>query len=281
MMPVRTLLMISGIAACGMLLGCSGVNLPGGIDLGDLGRSALRVGASALPIGADTEREIGFGIAATVAGRYPVLDDPEVTRYVNLVGQTVAQQTPRWGEVDFHFAVLDTDEVNAFAAPGGFIFVTRGAIDLMESEAELAAVLAHEIAHVDQRHVLTEIRRAAVLRTARDETQISGALLNQIADFGSGVLFTGLSREDELQSDSLAVLYASEAGYRGDGLLEFLGHLEHHADHGPAGRLRELQATHPTPADRSVAVRRQLERLGTNEGRTLADRFTERVGGGR
>jgi predicted Zn-dependent protease len=250
--------------------GCSG-SLP---NLEGLGR----IGQSALPIGPETEREIGFGIAATVAGRYRVVSDEALTRYVSLVGMTVAQQSVRVAEVPFHFGILDSDEVNAFAAPGGWIFVTRGALGRMESEAELAGVLAHEVAHVDETHVLDEIRRSSVFTSVRDEAQLSGELIDRLGEVGSSLLFTGLSREDELEADSLGVLYAAASGYRADGLVRFLERLDRE---GGAGAVREWTATHPPETDRLAALRRQAAAAGLDpsSGRELGERFLEATAG--
>ena len=236
-----------------------------------------RIGQQALPIAPEKEREIGFGIAATVAGRYPMLEHDGLTRYVNLVGQTVAQQSSRGGEVSFRFGVLDTDDVNAWAAPGGYVLLTKGALALMESEAELAGVLAHEVAHVDQKHVIEEIRRSAVFQQASDEAQLQGALLDRISEMGTTLLFTGLSRGDELQADSLGLLYAAAAGYRTDGLLQFLRHLQGAEGTGSAG-LREWIATHPPTAERLGAVERQLARAGAVVGADGSARFLSTVG---
>ena len=231
-----------------------------------------RIGQQALPITPDKEREIGFGIAATVAGRYPVVRNDALTRYVNLVGQAVAQQSVRGSEVGFRFGVLDTQDVNAWAAPGGYVLLTRGALALMESEAELAGVLAHELAHVDQKHVLEEIRRSSIFQQASDETQLQGALLDQISELGTTLLFTGLSRGDELQADSLGLLYAAGAGYRTDGLLQFLRHLQGAEGTGSAG-LAEWIATHPPTTERLLAVERQLARAGAAQGAEGSARF--------
>jgi predicted Zn-dependent protease len=231
-----------------------------------------RIGQQALPIDAAREREIGFGIAATVAGRYQVIADDATIGYVNLVGQSVAQQSVRGSEVSFHFGVLDTDDVNAYAAPGGYVLITRGALALMESEAELAGVLAHELAHVDQRHVVEAIRRSSVFVQLRDETQLTGSALDSIAAFGTGVLFTGLTRADELEADSLGLIYAAGAGYRTDGLLQFLKHLQAAEGTASAG-LREWIATHPPTAERVAAVERQLGRAGPVQGADGTARF--------
>lgn len=248
------------------VVACSGT-IPGLEGLG-------RIGQAALPIGPEAETEIGFGIAATVAGRYRVLQDPDLTRYVNLVGHTVAQQSIRPADIRFHFGVLDTPEVNAFAAPGGYIFVTRGALARMGSEAELAGVLGHEVAHVDETHVLDEIRRSSVFASVQDEAQLSGALLDQLSEVGGSLLFTGLSREDELEADSLGILYAAASGYRPDGLILFLERL---AANDPVPALREWAATHPNEQERLTALRRQIAASGLApvSGQDLSDRFLE------
>jgi beta-barrel assembly-enhancing protease len=271
---------VAAAAAALLLGGCSAVteHLPM-----DRLETLARVGQAALPISAEKEREIGFGIAATVAGRYPLAADTALQGYVNRVGQAVAQQSTRTDDVAFRFAVLDTDDVNAFAAPGGYVFVTRGALSLMGSEAELAGVLAHEIAHVDQQHVLHEIRRSSVALTVRDESQLSGVVLDQISGFAGSLLFTGLSRRDEMEADSVGLLYAAAAGYRTDGLARFL-HALHGAETGaPQPRLRELRATHPPAADRLEALRRQSAAMGldSHAGALAEARFRRYVRGGR
>lgn len=252
------------------LSGCAGVTAAGLMD----------VGAAAMPIGPEKEREIGFGIAATVAGRYQLVDDPELTEYVNLVGQAVAQQSIRGSEVEFRFGVLDTEDVNAFAAPGGFILVTRGALSLMESEADLAGVLAHEVAHVDQSHVLDEIRRSSVMKSASDQSQLAGAVLDAVAELGTSMLFTGLSREDEMEADSLGLLYATATGYRPSGLASFLRRLVE-AEGGDHAGVAEWKATHPSTAERLQALEAQMARSGIDpaSGQSVRERFRARVGG--
>jgi beta-barrel assembly-enhancing protease len=187
----------------------------------------------------------------------------------------------RRGEVAFRFGVLDTDDVNAFAAPGGFIFVTRGALALMDSESDLAGVLAHEIAHVDQNHVLDEIRRSSVVQAATDEAALSGPLLDRVTELGSSLLFMGLSREDEMESDSLGILYATATGYQAAGLVRFLERLvaaeETAGAENPA--MREWLATHPSTAERLEVLRAQIERTGIDPsaGQEVRARFHSHV----
>lgn len=249
--------------------GCSGT-IP---SLGGVGR----IGQSALPIGPEKESEIGFGIAATVVGRYGLVEDTALTRYVTMVGLTVAEQSARPGGAVFRFGILDTDEVNAFAAPGGYVLVTRGTLELMESEAELAGVLAHEVAHVDETHVLDEIRRSSAVTAVREEAELSGELLDRLGEIGTSLLFTGLSREDELEADSLGLLYAAASGYRPDGLTRFLERLE--ALSGEDAAVREWTATHPPESARLAALERQIQAAGFDpgQGQELAQRFREHI----
>jgi predicted Zn-dependent protease len=239
-------------------------------------RGAAQVVQTLLPISTDKEIEIGRGIAATVAGRYPIAQDEALTTYLNLVGLTVAGEAPR-PDITYRFAVLETPDVNAFASPGGYIFLTRGALGLMESEAELAGVLAHEVGHVNRRHVIEGIRKADFMREVRDQAGINGAMLNRAVGAGANVLFSGYSRADEAEADSLGVLYAASAGYDPAGLPTFVSHLRRHAGEGP---LAEIFATHEPPEARIQRLQRVIQRESISGGERLADRFAQRVRGG-
>jgi len=243
-------------------------------------RAAGGAAVNSFTVGVEKEREIGLNVAATVAGRWHVVSNDSLNGYVNLVGAVVAMQSPRSTEIPFRFAVLDTDDVNAFAAPGGWIFVTRGALDMMESEAELAGVLGHEVAHVDEKHVLDAMRKANMMQGARTEADLNGFLMDQLAGQLTSVIFKGLATPDELESDSLGMLYAAGAGYRPDGLLNFVRKLQ--AGESNAGKRRflsDLKATHPPVGDRIAALERQAssEHLNMAQGQVLADRFRRYV----
>lgn len=237
-------------------------------------QSAAAVGRTLLPISTGKETEIGRGIAATVAGRYPISTDTALTRYVNLVGLAVAGEYPR-GDIAYRFAVLETPDINAFAAPGGYIFITRGALNMMESEAELAGVLGHEVAHVNRRHVIEAIRKSDTMRAVRDQVNVSGSVLDQVVGTGANVLFTGLSRTDEQEADSLGLEYAASVGYDFSGLPTFVMRLGNQSS-GPAA---ELFATHPRAADRLAQLTRIATRNRYAGGVTMADRYRQHVGG--
>ncbi len=233
-------------------------------------RTAGQVVQTMLPISTEKEIEIGRGIAATVLGRYPLAQDPALTQYVNLVGLAVAEEAPR-PDITYRFAVLETPDVNAFAAPGGYVFVTRGALALMENEAELAGVLAHEVGHVNRRHVVEGIRKSDFWREVRDQAGITGTTLDRAVGAGSNVLFSGYSRQDEAEADSLGVEYAASAGYDPGGLPTFVSHLSRHAGEGP---LAEITATHESPDARIARLRRVIQRDSLPAtGATLAERF--------
>lgn len=121
---------------------------------------AGNVVASVLPIGYEEESSIGQAMALQVVARYGgVVEQPELVRYVNLVGRAVANTSDR-PDIAYRVAILEHESINAFAAPAGYIFITRGLLKQVRNEAELAAVLGHEIAHVSQKHILEVIQRS-------------------------------------------------------------------------------------------------------------------------
>jgi predicted Zn-dependent protease len=236
-------------------------------------RQAANIARSLLPISTAKEVEIGRGIAATIAGRYPVSTDATLTRYVNLVGLTVASQDPR-PDITYRFAVLETPTVNAYAAPGGYVFITRGALGLIENEAELAGVLAHEVGHVNERHVIEQIRKSDTMRQVRDQLDIKGSTLDKVVGTGTDALFMGLSRGDELQADSCGIVYAAAAGYDPGGLAAFIARLNSHAGEGA---LADFFATHPKPDERIERLHAIARREGLTTGVKLAERYRENV----
>jgi predicted Zn-dependent protease len=202
----------------------------------------------------DEEADIGRVVAARVLATYPLAKSEKLQKYVTLVGNTVAAYSAR-PTLEWHFAVIETDVVNAFSCPGGFIFITTGALDRMKSEAELAAVLGHEIAHATQKHILKEVKRANTISAGMDVAKdaSSGSFLNdelgeRISNLAYEKLFTtGLSRRDEQEADKIGVELAAAAGYRAANMLTFLDTLA--ALEGEA-EMKVLTATHPRPAER-------------------------------
>ncbi len=198
------------------------------------------------------EQAIGAAVSRNVIAELGVYADPAVTKYVTLVGTILAQASTR-PNLTWHFIVLDTDGVNAYAAPGGYIHITRGALALIKSEAELAGVLGHEIAHVTEKHSIRSIQRSKGLSIASDEFSSQGGLLtsaiSKLAEKGTEILlFNEFDRGQEMESDEVGLQLASKVGYSPAGLTTFLNHLaERNKDRKEKNG---LFATHPQLKER-------------------------------
>ncbi len=224
------------------------------------------------------EADIGRVVAARVLATYSLAKDNKLQQYVTLVGNTVAAYSTR-PTLEWHFAAIDTPIVNAFSAPGGFIFITTGALKQMHSEAELAAVLGHEVAHVTQKHILREIKRGNVINASvslAQETSAGAQWLND--DYASKIgkiayekLFTtGLSRSDEAEADRIGFQLADAAGYRAAEFLTFLDSLQKLEG---TSAMKTLTATHPSPKDRITTLKPLVK--DPNHGEMLAERWNE------
>lgn len=241
-----------------------------------------------LPIGYEEERLIGRKIAQALARKYGgLLDAPDLTLYINLVGSAVALESKR-PDIPYFFGILNSDSVNAFACPGGYIFVTKGALKRMESEAELGGVLGHEIAHVANKHILNAIRRAQVLKGATQITVQSLnsnlAMMTRMVDVGLDTLVNkGLSKSEENEADTEGAHSASHLGYHPDGLSQFvnkLGQLRKQKGRDPAQSV--FFSTHPSVPDRLESIQSAINSLklpSGKEGKWLRERFRSRIFG--
>jgi len=183
----------------------------------------------------DIEAEIVFGreLSARILGNYSLLNDEKINRYVNLVGKAVALHGGR-PELIYRFAVLDSDELNAFATPGGYVFITRGALMKMENEAQLAGVLGHEIAHIEKKHVVNELNirgdegsgGGIVGLVEGSKGTLKGALEQAVDDAVNILMNRGYKVKDEIEADGVGILLASIAGYHPSALREFLKNAE-------------------------------------------------------
>jgi len=196
------------------------------------------------------EVEIGDGVAETLLGARPLLDDPELQRYVNAVGMWVAQQSERPG-LPWHFGVNDSDHINAFAAPGGYIIVTKGMMKQLRNEAELAGVLGHEVAHVTQKHHLKALRKAALVNllsagaAAATAESRHAELVQKLSGPTKELYARGLDKADEFEADRMGVVLSARAGYDPYGLPAVLTTL---ASADPKDNfLTLLTKTHPLP----------------------------------
>lgn len=222
----------------------------------------------------EEEHYIGRSVAALILSRYKVYDNPRLNNYVNLVGNAVAAYSDRpeiYG--GYHFLVLDEPEVNALAAPGGFIFVTRGLLRECRDEEMLAAVLAHEVGHVAAKHGLQSIkksrlveafkligREAAAKYTPEELSRVTEAFEGVLGDIAGSLIERGYDRRYEYDADVLSVKYGTATGYSPEGLSDFLEKLA--AGEGE-GRGVGWFKTHPAPKDRLARVEKRTGGMKT------------------
>ncbi len=207
------------------------------------------------------EIEIGKGVAANLLGAAPPVNDPQLQAYVNRVGQWVAMHTER-PDLPWHFAVLDTDGVNAFATPGGYVFITRGMLLRMRDEAELAGVLAHEVSHVVEKHALKTMRKGKLAGLAGDALSSYADKkgkedFTKIVSAGTEIYARGLDKEGEYAADRAGVVIATRAGYDPYGLPSVLQTL---ASINPKDDAVALMfKTHPDSGKRLELVSNSME----------------------
>lgn len=202
------------------------------------------------------ERAIGEAVSARLIDAFGIYQDKEVAKYVTLVGTVLAQASSRPG-LAWTFIVLDSDGVNAYAAPGGLVHITKGALGLIKSEAELAGVLAHELTHITAKHTVRAIQKSKMVDAGTDvagsQGGLAGSVVNRLADASYDMLFENkFDRDDENEADKVGAALANKAGYAPSGLSEFLNHLA--ARNKGTVENNGLFASHP-------AVKDRLERL--------------------
>jgi predicted Zn-dependent protease len=207
----------------------------------------------------EEEYYIGRAVAARILDTYPLSTDRRLTGYVERVGGTVAACSDRPETFGgYHFAVLETDEVNAFAAPGGIILVTEGMVRTAKDEEMLAAILAHEVGHVCAKHGLKAIKQSRLIeafeflavegaaRTSNENIARLSQVYDQVLDDVIETLVEkGYSRKQEYEADELSLTFACRAGYDPDGLRRALASLEEQESGGMG-----LFSTHPPSGDR-------------------------------
>lgn len=228
-----------------------------------------------LPISYDEEKSIGAALALQVLARYGgTYEKPDLTQYVNLVGRAVALTSDR-PDIPYYFAILNHDSINAFATPAGYVFVTRGLLKQIRNEAELAAVLGHEISHISQKHILEVIQRSKQLAGVTEAglayaDKNPDAFKNIIDTAAKKLLDEGLDQEKELEADQLGVVFAARVGYDPTAYVTLLNRLR-----ALKGDDRAFFKTHPDFSTRLNAVQRTIQEHGWKAtGTLLADRFS-------
>jgi predicted Zn-dependent protease len=250
-------------------------------DINKLIDTTKNVVKASSDIGEPEEIQIGKDMASRLLGAAPLARDENLQRYVNRVGRWLALQTER-PDLPWQFGVMEAPQMNAFAVPGGTIFVTRGLVERMRSEAELAGVLAHEISHVLRKHHLKAIQKGAQTALAGDA--LNQALRNQRADvreklvnFSAEMYTRGLDKGDELEADRLGVVIAARAGYDAYGLPAVLQTLQ--AMNAQDSALALMFKTHPAPGERLSALDETMQKTldAYASQPQLAERFLQQV----
>jgi len=252
-------------------------------------RSAKAVEKTWQDLTPEQEHYIGRAVAAQVFQTYPALDRPQANAYLNLLGQSLAVFSDRPETFGgYHFVLLASDEVNAFAAPGGLILVTRGMLRCCQGEDELAAVLAHEIAHVEKKHGLSAIQRgrlteALTIVAAESAKQLGSeelaSLTQQFEASVSDVVMTlttsGYSRTQEGDADAAAVRLLHRAGYPDTAMITMLQRMQERlTDAGGLG----FAKTHPSAKSRADALRTAVQGAESTPDSVRQQRFVAAMG---
>lgn len=200
----------------------------------------------------EEEKQLGEQVSLQLRNRFGVLQDEKATRYVTLVGTILAQASTK-PKLDWKFIVLDTDGVNAYAAPGGFVHVTKGLLGLMKNEAELAGVLGHEVTHVTERHTINAIKQGKVVNMTGEAAGSGGGLgqqvISRLAAAAFNKIFEGeFSQKDENESDKVGTQLANKVGYSPTGIADVLKKIQ--ARNGARQDRNGMFASHPSMKER-------------------------------
>lgn len=229
-------------------------------------KTATAVARSAEEFTPEQEYYIGRSVGAVVLSKYRPYDASQINQYVNVIGQTLAQASDLpviFG--GYHFLVLNSDEINAFATPSGLVFVTRGLLRCCRSEDALAAVLAHEIGHIQLRHGMDAIQKARVTEAlttiaaegaktfgSREVAELTNTFGGTITDITNTMINKGYARSSEYEADRAAIALLRRVGYNPGGLTEMLTLMKRNLKAGGF----DFAKTHPAPDDRIAELRK-------------------------
>lgn len=223
--------------------------------------------AKSQAVGSMTEAEeikVGQDVAASTMGAYPLIREEKLQRALNQIGVWVALQSTR-PELPWRFAAVEGDQVNAFAAPGGTIMVTRGMLNMVSNEAELACVLGHEIGHVARKHHLAVLQKTLLVEAGtsalsiQSKSQDSAEMKKRLLGEGREIFSRGLDRSAETEADEDGVLLAAKAGYDPSACLVFMKRMA--GMKGETDALEALYKTHPPAPARVVDIEKALAKL--------------------
>jgi predicted Zn-dependent protease len=219
-----------------------------------------------IAMGRDADKDVVASI-----GLYP---DESMQRYIQALGARIAANTER-PNLPWTFRVVDDAAVNAFAIPGGFIYVTRGIMTHLNSEAELAGILGHEIGHVTARHSVSQISKQQLAQVGLAAGTILSpdfAQFGDLAQVATGLMFMKFSRSDESQADALGLRYMMAGGYDPRTLVDVFAMLQALSQQSGAGRLPQWMSTHPDPENRQIWATKAVAGLQTDFSKLAVNR---------
>ena len=227
---------------------------------------------SACSVSQDQETAIGRQNAEEINAQLPIVTDPAVSSYIQDLGESIAKTTSR-SDLDWHFYVINTKQVNAFALPGGYVYVNRGLVESADRLDELTGTLGHEIGHVIQRHSVKQMQSAqkanAGVAIVCSLTSICNSGLAQAAvQVGGTAFFAKHSRLDELQADSEGVVNVTRAGYDPEGIPDLFQALLKQREYQPT-LVEGWFASHPLEEARIQKAKAQIARLNLDPSRRL------------
>ena len=278
MMRTTALVVITLLVACGAE--AAGESRGEGGQLGQIGKG-ISVAKKAndvrdLSMTDAEEQELGAAVSERIRTRYGVVQDAAVHRYLALVGTALAQGSTR-PALPWTFVVLDTDGVNAFAAPGGYVHITRGALALVRNEAELAGVLGHEIIHITEKHTIRAIQKSKAVQMGAAETLSGSSSLMERAVTATydNIVERGFGRAEENETDEAGVTLANKIGYAPNGLVGFLTTLQ---DRNKESKdKRGLFASHPEMQERLDRITKLIATKKLTATATVQPRFAKNI----
>lgn len=264
---MRLPLLRSSLLAATLVLAAPGIQAQSrNVDLGSIFDAAKNL-VKSQSVGSMSEEEelaIGKEVVAATLGSYPPIRDPGLQHHLNQIGVWIALQSSR-PDLPWRFAAVESDSINAFAAPGGTILVTRGMLGHVTNEAELACVLGHEIGHVTRRHHIAVLQKSLLVAagasalTATSKGGGSDEYRRLLIGESKEIFNRRLDRSSEREADEDGILLAARAGYDPAACLNFMQRLA--ALKADTGALAALYKTHPTARERVVDVDNSLGRL--------------------
>jgi len=210
------------------------------------------------------EVELGKQFDQQIRAEQRIYNDPEWNAYFNTLGQSIAAVSDR-KDIEYHFTIIESDQINAFAVPGGYVYIYTGMLDLMQSEAELAAVTAHEISHIVARHSIQKLQNvlgiSLVLEVVLGDS--SNEVLQQVINVGLAAALSGYSRTWEREADKYGITYMVRAGHNPNGAVNMFQRLAANSE-GESNFFENMFASHPQTQERIENAQKMIASMSSD-----------------